>query len=57
MKHSSGEDTNVGNLTVRKHKQLRSDLVESAWTANLTFFEYFFDKKNYIRMTKNKSVL
>ena len=36
MEHSSGEDTNVGNLTVRKHKQLRSDLVESAWTAKRT---------------------
>lgn len=36
MEHSSREDTNVGNLTVQKHKQLRSDLVESAWTAKRT---------------------
>jgi transposase len=33
MEHSSGEDENKGALTVRRHKQLRSDLVESAWTA------------------------
>jgi transposase len=33
MEHSSGESENKGPLTVRRHKQLRSDLVESAWTA------------------------
>jgi transposase len=33
MEHSSGDDIKVGHLTVRKHKQLRSDLVESSWTA------------------------
>ena len=36
MENSSGEDINVGNMTVRKNKQLRSDLVESAWTAKRT---------------------
>ena len=33
MEHSSGESTLQSTLTVRKHRQLRSDLVESAWTA------------------------
>lgn len=33
MEHSSGERENKLSLTVRKHRQLRSDLVESAWTA------------------------
>ena len=33
MEHSSGERENKSMLTVRKHRQLRSDLVESAWTA------------------------
>ena len=36
MEHSSGESENKGILTVRKHRQLRSDLVESAWTAKRT---------------------
>ena len=36
MEHSSGESENKGMLTVRKHRQLRSDLVESAWTAKRT---------------------
>lgn len=36
MEHSSGESTNQSTLTVRKHRQLRSDLVESAWTAKRT---------------------
>ena len=31
--HSSGEKESQGSLTVRRHKQLRSDLVECAWTA------------------------
>lgn len=33
MEHSSGESEQKGHLTVRKHRQLRSDLIESAWTA------------------------
>jgi transposase len=33
MEHSSGQSDIKTNLTVRKHKQLRSDLVESAWVA------------------------
>ncbi|MEJ7674954.1 MAG: transposase [Chitinophagaceae bacterium] len=33
MEHSSGQSENKLSLTVRKHRQLRSDLVESAWTA------------------------
>ncbi len=33
MEHSSGETESKGSLTVRKHRQLRSDLVESAWVA------------------------
>ena len=33
MEHSSGETESRGTLTVRKHRQLRSDLVESAWVA------------------------
>ena len=36
MEHSSGQSENKMNLTVRKHRQLRSDLVESAWTAKRT---------------------
>lgn len=36
MEHSSGEKESKGMLTVRKHRQLRSDLVESAWTAKRT---------------------
>jgi len=36
MEHSSGEIESKGILTVRKHRQLRSDLVESAWTAKRT---------------------
>ena len=36
MEHSSGENENKGILAVRKHRQLRSDLVESAWTAKRT---------------------
>jgi len=36
MEHSSGQTENKLRLTVRKHRQLRSDLVESAWTARRT---------------------
>jgi transposase len=36
MEHSSGEKDCQGTLTVRRHRQLRSDLVESAWTARRT---------------------
>jgi transposase len=36
MEHSTGEKEAKGILTVRKHRQLRSDLVESAWTAKRT---------------------
>jgi transposase len=36
MEHSSGMTENKLSLTVRKHRQLRSDLVESAWTAKRT---------------------
>lgn len=36
MEHSSGDNESKGILTVRKHRQLRSDLVESAWTAKRT---------------------
>jgi transposase len=36
MEHSSGERENKNMLTVRKHRQLRSDLIESAWTAKRT---------------------
>jgi transposase len=36
MEHSSGETESKGTLTVRRHRQLRSDLVESAWTAKRT---------------------
>ena len=36
MEHSSGQSENKLSLTVRKHRQLRSDLVESAWTAKGT---------------------
>jgi transposase len=36
MEHSSGATENKMHLTVRKHRQLRSDLVESAWTAKRT---------------------
>ena len=33
MEHSSGEKELKGSITVRKHRQLRSDLVECAWAA------------------------
>lgn len=33
MEHSSGEKQVRFNLTVRKHRQLRSDLIECAWAA------------------------
>lgn len=33
MEHSSGEREWKGGISVRKHRQLRSDLVECAWTA------------------------
>jgi transposase len=36
MEHSSGEREFKGAITVRKHRQLRSDLVECAWTAKRT---------------------
>ena len=36
MEHSSGQSENKLSLTVRKHRQLRSDLVESAWTTRRT---------------------
>ena len=36
MEHSSGEKELRGRITVRKHRQLRSDLVECAWTAKRT---------------------
>jgi len=36
MEHSSGERELKGRITVRKHRQLRSDLVECAWTARRT---------------------
>jgi transposase len=36
MEHSSGQSENKMRLTFRKHRQLRSDLVESAWTAKRT---------------------
>lgn len=34
--HSSGEREVKGRLTIRRHRQLRSDLVECAWTAKRT---------------------
>lgn len=33
MEHSSGDKELKSRITVRKHRQLRSDLVECAWTA------------------------
>ena len=36
MEHSSGEREAKGRITVRKHRQLRSDLIECAWTAKRT---------------------
>ena len=36
MEHSSGERELKGRITVRKHRQLRSDLVECAWTTKRT---------------------
>ena len=33
MEHTSGEKIMKGRITVRKHRQLRSDLVECAWAA------------------------
>lgn len=34
--HSSGEREQKGRLTIRRHRQLRSDLIECAWTARRT---------------------
>jgi transposase len=34
--HSSGEREQKGRLTIRRHRQLRSDLIECAWTAKRT---------------------
>lgn len=34
--HSSGERESRGRLTIRRHRQLRSDLIECAWTAKRT---------------------
>lgn len=34
--HSSGEREHKGRLTIRRHRQLRSDLTECAWTAKRT---------------------
>jgi transposase len=34
--HSSGERELKGRLTIRRHRQLRSDLIECAWTARRT---------------------
>lgn len=34
--HSSGEREIRGRLTIRRHRQLRSDLIECAWTAKRT---------------------
>ena len=34
--HSSGEREVRGRLTIRRHRQLRSDLIECAWTAKRT---------------------
>jgi transposase len=34
--HSSGERETRGRLTIRRHRQLRSDLIECAWTAKRT---------------------
>lgn len=36
MEHSSGERELKGRLTIRRHRQLRSDLIECAWTAKRT---------------------
>lgn len=36
MEHSSGERELKGRLTIRRHSQLRSDLIECAWTAKHT---------------------
>ncbi len=36
MEHSSGQRELKGRLTVRKQRQLRSDLIECAWTAKRT---------------------
>jgi transposase len=33
MEHSSGERELRGRITIRKHRQLRSELVECAWAA------------------------
>jgi transposase len=33
MEHSSGEKEIRSRITIRKHRQLRSDLIECAWTA------------------------
>ena len=36
MEHSSGEKETRGRITIRKHRQLRSDLIECVWTAKRT---------------------
>ncbi|MBS1731343.1 MAG: transposase [Bacteroidetes bacterium] len=60
MEYSSGPAENKTSLTVRKHRQLRSDLVESAWTARRTdpamalfFLEQIKRKDRKIVILKN----
>lgn len=47
MEHTSGDNEHKDTLTVRKHRQLRSDLVESAWTAKRTdpALSLYFDEQ------------
>jgi transposase len=57
MEHSSGASENKLSLTVRKHRQLRSDLVESAWTAKRTDPAMALYFNNQIKKKDSKVVI
>jgi Transposase and inactivated derivatives len=53
MEHSSGEKEMKGRITVRKHRQLRSDLVECAWAAKRNDPALAFYYQQQIKKSKN----
>lgn len=57
MEHSSGQTENKLRLTFRKHRQLRSDLVESAWTAKRTDPAMSFYFQEQIKRKDSKIVI
>lgn len=57
MEHSSGQTENKLSLTIRKDRQLRSDLVESAWTAKRTDPAMALYFQQQIKHKKSKVVI